>query len=155
MTKALQKVTKERDEMKDALKEFRNHFERCQSESEQKMGLLAHKNEELVGKLKEFKIMEDQWRRDVADLKESLHSERERNTGEDAQQNAELRKLRQEKAEAQEFFKQFKIDCMKKAEEKIQSAMEVSISHRKLEEEVEVFKKSIGAQKILNDKVNL
>ena len=114
-----------------------------------------HKNEELMGKLKEFKIMEDQWRRDVADLKESLHSERERNTGEDAQQNAELRKLRQEKAEAQEFFKQFKIDCMKKAEEKIQSAMEVSISHRKLEEEVEVFKKSIGAQKILNDKVNL
>ena len=94
-------MTSERDDMKDTLQKFKDIFFKAEKENSEKLANVVNENEKMRGKIILFAAKEDQWRRDVNDLKERLHLERENKNQID---QSELIKLRQEKAEAKQFF---------------------------------------------------
>ena len=94
-------MTSERDDMKDTLQKFKDIFFKAEKENSEKLANVVNENEKMRGKIILFATKEDQWRRDVNDLKERLHLERENKNQID---QSELIKLRQEKAEAKQFF---------------------------------------------------
>ena len=66
-------MTSERDDMKDTLQKFKDIFFKAEKENSEKLANVVNENEKMRGKIILFAAKEEQWRRDVNDLKERLH----------------------------------------------------------------------------------